>query len=100
MAAKIPDGFKGIDTKSGIRAPASLMADGRPQVSPVWFDSKARSFPREHGQGAGQGQEHAAQQSKWRYQSRIRTTPTAIWPFKASGANYRNRRRHAYRCAR
>ena len=44
MAAKIPDGFKDLTQKVAFAHLATLMADGRPQVSPVWFDLEGDHF--------------------------------------------------------
>jgi PPOX class probable F420-dependent enzyme len=38
MADKIPDQYKDILAKVAFASLATLMPDGRPQVSPVWFD--------------------------------------------------------------
>ena len=38
MADKIPDQYKDILAKVAFANLATLMPDGRPQVSPVWFD--------------------------------------------------------------
>ena len=38
MAAQIPDGFKDILNKRGYAHLATLMRDGSPQVTPVWYD--------------------------------------------------------------
>lgn len=44
MAAKIPDQFKDIAQKVAFAHLATLMADGRPQVTPVWFDLDGDDF--------------------------------------------------------
>ena len=44
MAAKIPDAFKDIVQKVAYAHLATLMADGRPQVTPVWFDLDGEDF--------------------------------------------------------
>jgi PPOX class probable F420-dependent enzyme len=44
MAAKIPDQFKDIVQKVAFAHLATLMADGRPQVTPVWFDLDGDDF--------------------------------------------------------
>ncbi|MBM4263740.1 MAG: PPOX class F420-dependent oxidoreductase [Deltaproteobacteria bacterium] len=44
MAAKIPDQFKDITNKVSYAHLATLMADGRPQVTPVWFDLAGEYF--------------------------------------------------------
>lgn len=44
MAAKIPDQFKDIAQKVAFAHLATLMADGRPQVTPVWFDLDGHDF--------------------------------------------------------
>lgn len=44
MAAKIPDPFKDIPNKVAYAHLATLMADGRPQVTPVWFDLDGECF--------------------------------------------------------
>lgn len=38
MAGQIPDGFKDILNKRGYAHLATLMQDGSPQVTPVWYD--------------------------------------------------------------
>jgi PPOX class probable F420-dependent enzyme len=38
MAEQIPDGFKDILNKRGYAHLATLMKDGSPQVTPVWYD--------------------------------------------------------------
>jgi PPOX class probable F420-dependent enzyme len=38
MAAKIPDNFKDLLNKATFAHLATTMADGRPQVTPVWID--------------------------------------------------------------
>jgi PPOX class probable F420-dependent enzyme len=38
MAEQIPDGFKDILNKPGYAHLATLMKDGGPQVTPVWYD--------------------------------------------------------------
>jgi len=38
MAEQIPDGFKDILNKRGFAHLATLMQDGSPQVTPVWYD--------------------------------------------------------------
>ena len=38
MAAKIPDAFKDLLNKRAFAHLATLMPDGSPQVTPVWFD--------------------------------------------------------------
>jgi PPOX class probable F420-dependent enzyme len=38
MAEQIPDGFKDILNKRGYAHLATLMQDGSPQVTPVWYD--------------------------------------------------------------
>jgi PPOX class probable F420-dependent enzyme len=38
MAAQIPDSYKDILNKRGYAHLATLMKDGSPQVSPVWYD--------------------------------------------------------------
>ena len=38
MAATIPETFKDLVTKVAFAQLATLMADGSPQVTPVWFD--------------------------------------------------------------
>ena len=38
MPATIPDNFKDLTRKIAFAHLATLMPDGRPQVSPVWFD--------------------------------------------------------------
>jgi PPOX class probable F420-dependent enzyme len=38
MATTVPDNFKDILQKKAFAHLATLMADGRPQVTPVWFD--------------------------------------------------------------
>ena len=38
MAEKIPEAFKDILNKRGFAHLATLMSDGSPQVTPVWFD--------------------------------------------------------------
>ena len=38
MAAQIPDAFKDILGKRGYAHLATLMRDGSPQVTPVWYD--------------------------------------------------------------
>jgi len=38
MAEQIPDGFKDILNKPGYAHLATLMKDGSPQVTPVWYD--------------------------------------------------------------
>jgi PPOX class probable F420-dependent enzyme len=38
MAGKIPAGFRDLLTKSTFAFLATLMPDGSPQVTPVWFD--------------------------------------------------------------
>ena len=38
MSATIPDQFKDLFQKKAFANLATLMPDGRPQVSPVWFD--------------------------------------------------------------
>lgn len=44
MAAKIPNPFKDIASKVAYAHLATLMADGRPQVTPVWFDLDGEYF--------------------------------------------------------
>ena len=44
MAAKIPDQYKDIAQKVAFAHLATLMADGRPQVTPVWFDLDGDDF--------------------------------------------------------
>jgi PPOX class probable F420-dependent enzyme len=44
MAAMIPDQFKDIVQKVAFAHLATLMADGRPQVTPVWFDLDGDDF--------------------------------------------------------
>ena len=44
MAATIPDQFKDIAQKVAYAHLATLMADGRPQVTPVWFDLDGDDF--------------------------------------------------------
>jgi PPOX class probable F420-dependent enzyme len=44
MAAKIPEAFKDIVQKVAFAQLATLMADGRPQVTPVWFDLDGEDF--------------------------------------------------------
>jgi PPOX class probable F420-dependent enzyme len=39
MAAKIPETYKDLLQKKAFANLATLMPDGRPQVTPVWFDS-------------------------------------------------------------
>jgi PPOX class probable F420-dependent enzyme len=39
MAVSIPEAYKDLLQKKAFANLATLMADGRPQVSPVWFDS-------------------------------------------------------------
>ncbi len=41
MAVEIPADFRDLLTKKGFAHLATLMPDGRPQVSPVWFDFQA-----------------------------------------------------------
>jgi PPOX class probable F420-dependent enzyme len=38
MSAKIPETYKDLLQKKAFANLANLMADGRPQVTPVWFD--------------------------------------------------------------
>ena len=38
MAANIPEAYKDLFQKTAFANLATLMADGRPQVTPVWFD--------------------------------------------------------------
>jgi PPOX class probable F420-dependent enzyme len=38
MAATIPDNFKDLFQKKAFASLATLMPDGSPQVTPVWFD--------------------------------------------------------------
>ena len=38
MAATIPEKFKDLFTKQAFAHLATLMPDGSPQVTPVWFD--------------------------------------------------------------
>jgi PPOX class probable F420-dependent enzyme len=38
MSAKIPETYKDLLQKKAFANLATLMADGRPQVTPVWFD--------------------------------------------------------------
>jgi len=38
MAANIPEQYKDLFNKVAFANLATLMADGRPQVTPVWFD--------------------------------------------------------------
>ena len=42
MAAKIPEAFKDILNKIAFAHLATLMPDGSPQVTPVWFDFDGR----------------------------------------------------------
>jgi PPOX class probable F420-dependent enzyme len=44
MAAKIPEAFKDIVQKVAFAHLATLMADSRPQVTPVWFDLDGEDF--------------------------------------------------------
>src|ERR1700741_216128 len=44
MAAQIPDKFKDLTQKVTFAHLGTLMADGRPQVSPVWFDLEGDHF--------------------------------------------------------
>jgi PPOX class probable F420-dependent enzyme len=44
MAAKIPDAFKDLFTKVAFAQLATLMPDGSPQVTPVWFDFDGSLF--------------------------------------------------------
>ena len=44
MAASIPDQFKDLLTKRAFAHLATLMPDGTPQVSPVWFDFDGSHF--------------------------------------------------------
>jgi len=44
MAATIPDQFKDLLTKRAFAHLATLMPDGSPQVSPVWFDFDGSHF--------------------------------------------------------
>ena len=44
MAAQIPDGFKDLFTKVAFAQLATLMPDGSPQVTPVWFDFDGSLF--------------------------------------------------------
>ena len=44
MAATIPDQYKDIAQKVAYAHLATLMADGRPQVTPVWFDLDGDHF--------------------------------------------------------
>ena len=44
MAAKIPDAFKDLFTKVTFAQLATLMPDGSPQVTPVWFDFDGSLF--------------------------------------------------------
>ena len=39
MAATIPENFRDLLTKKAFASLATVMADGSPQVTPVWFDS-------------------------------------------------------------
>jgi PPOX class probable F420-dependent enzyme len=39
MAASIPEAYEDLLQKKAFANLATLMADGRPQVTPVWFDS-------------------------------------------------------------
>lgn len=41
MTAKIPEAFRDILDKRGFAQLATLMKDGSPQVTPVWFDYDA-----------------------------------------------------------
>jgi PPOX class probable F420-dependent enzyme len=38
MAATIPEKFRDLLTKKALASLATVMADGSPQVTPVWFD--------------------------------------------------------------
>ena len=38
MAARIPDKFKDLLQKKAFASLATVMPDGSPQVTPVWFD--------------------------------------------------------------
>ena len=38
MAATIPDPFRDLFTKMAFAHLATLMSDGKPQVTPVWVD--------------------------------------------------------------
>src|SRR3972149_977825 len=38
MAATIPEQFRDLLTKKAFASLATVMADGSPQVTPVWFD--------------------------------------------------------------
>ncbi|HMF48483.1 MAG TPA: PPOX class F420-dependent oxidoreductase [Candidatus Saccharimonadales bacterium] len=44
MAAKIPDAFQDLFTKIAFAQLATLMPDGSPQVTPVWFDFDGSLF--------------------------------------------------------
>ena len=40
MPAKIPDNYKDLLQKKGFASLATVMKDGSPQVTPVWFDTE------------------------------------------------------------
>ena len=42
MAAEIPAGFRDLLSKKAFAHLATLMSDGSPQVSPIWFDADGR----------------------------------------------------------
>lgn len=44
MASEIPEGFKDLLSKRAFAHLATLMQDGSPQVTPVWFDFDGTHF--------------------------------------------------------
>ena len=77
--ATIPQNFLDLLTaKKAFANIATVMNDGSPQVTPVWFDYR-RQGPRKHGAWAREGAYAGAPVRALRWQSLTRTTHIAIF---------------------
>lgn len=61
----IPPGFLDlVTTKKAFANRATVMPNGSPQVTPVWFDFDGKYHPPQFGTGTGEGQEHPPRSSR------------------------------------
>ena len=90
MAATIPEQYKDLFQKKAFCSLATLMPDGRPQVTPVWCDLEGSNIRINSAKGRVKDR-NMRRNKKVRFRSSTRTTPTAICRCRAKWSISRSR---------
>ena len=90
--AAIPENFLDLTKKKAFAQLATLMPDGSPHVSPVWFEYRRQAHSHQFSQGARKRPQHPPRSARGHRHSRPRQSISPSFDSGPRGGHHRKRR--------